>query len=111
MSKQPNENAVGMIIRRARLALGFILLVGLFVMLYGIVGPISGGAAFAEVVVDGLGLPKERETYNKLSELYADHEYRRGILTLALGLVIAVPAFFGLWSTGLSSGSSNVHHP
>lgn len=84
---------------RSRIAFGFLTALGLFVVLYGIVGPVTTGAAFAEVVVDQLGLQKEPETYNKLTMLYADLESRRGLLLSGLGVLIALPAAFGLWTT------------
>ncbi len=83
----------------ARIAFSFLTALGLFVGLYGIVGPTATGAAFAEVVVEQLDLPKEPETYSKLRMLYADLEARRGLLLSGLGLLITLPAAFGLWTT------------
>jgi hypothetical protein len=83
----------------SRIAFGFLTALGLFVVLYGFVGPITTGTAFAEVVVEQLGLQKEPETYSKLTMLYADLESRRGLLLSGLGLLIALPAAFGLWTT------------
>jgi hypothetical protein len=84
--------------RRAQNALGCLAVLGAFVVLYGIVGPTTDGAAFAEVIVDELVLRKTSDTYSTLTTLYAEHEARRGIALSVLGLFIAVPAVFGLWA-------------
>lgn len=84
--------------QRVLIAFSFLAALGAFVVLYGIVGPTASGTAFAEVIVDELGLSKEPETYRKLTILYAHNETRRGILLSILGLLIALPAVFGLWT-------------
>lgn len=84
--------------QRSQIALGFLAVLGAFVFLYGIVGPVTTGAAFAEVIVDELRLPKEPDTYTKLGTLYANHETRRGTALAVLGLFISAPAVFGLWA-------------
>jgi hypothetical protein len=84
---------------RLRLAFGFLAALGLFVALYGIVGPVTGGAVFADAVVEELGLQKEPDVYDKLTMLYANHKATGYAMLVVLGLLIALPAFFGLWAT------------
>jgi len=98
MSNAPNELRVR--IGQARLVFGYLILVGIAMMVWGVVGPVATGAAFSEVVVDELGLPKDPETYTKLRELYSDSDGRKAILTMIVGLFILGPAAFGFRTIG-----------
>jgi hypothetical protein len=90
-------------IRRVRLAFGFLVCVGLFTMAWGFVGNSAAGAAFSEVVVDEFHLPKEPETYGKIARLYARNG---GFLSSLVALLILFPSLIGLWAT-----ASKTHDP
>ncbi len=91
MSDKPTETDMA----RVRLVLGFLVLIGIAVIGWGLVAPVAAGSAFAEVVIDELGLPKDNpETWEKLTTLYA----RSADLTVILGLLILVLASIGLWT-------------
>ena len=83
-------------INRAHLALRFLLMLGIFVMLWGFVGPSATGATFSDALVERLDLPRDPETYSKIAKIYADSESQRAPVALVLGLLIVVPAVVGM---------------
>lgn len=85
-------------IRRAQSLFGFLILLGLAVIVWGLVGPAAGGAVFSEVVIDELELPKQPETYSKVAVLFAEQDERKGIAGVILGLMILVPAGIGYFA-------------
>ena len=86
-------------VKQVRFALGFLLLLGAAVMVWGVFGPIARGAAFADVLVQELNLPRDPATFAKVREILFNSEIRSGVITLILGLLIAVPAALGLFAT------------
>jgi hypothetical protein len=92
---------------RVRLVLGFLILIGVAVTGWGLIAPMATGSAFAEAVIDELGLPKDNpETWEKLTAIYAKSIERRAAMTSIVGLFILVPATIGLWTIG-----ANYHDP
>ncbi len=83
-----------------RIVLAFLDLLGTVVTGWGLVSPIVTGSAFAEVVIDEFGLPKDNpETWEKLTKLYAKSGERGATMMSIVGLFILVPACIGLWTT------------
>jgi hypothetical protein len=76
-----------------------LLIIGLVVTLWGVVGPNAEGAASSDVFVEELDLPREPEVYLKVSRLYTSMARRSYFMTIALGLFIAIPAGVGCWET------------
>ena len=76
-----------------------LLIIGLVVTLFGVVGPDAVGAAASEVFVQELGLPREPEVYSKVGELYASFVRRSYFMTIVLGIAISIPASLGCWHT------------
>ena len=93
---------------RARLAFGFLSpSADSPRCFWGIAGPVAIGAAFSDVMVEQLDLPSDPGTYEKIREIHADSEVRRGFMTLFLGVIITIPSAFGLWGSGGKPRSGN----
>jgi hypothetical protein len=82
---------------RVRILFVLLLLIGLFVTLFGMVGGLATGAAFADHFVPEMGLPRDPEVYSKVAGLYAESIERSSLMTFILGLVISIPAAVGCW--------------
>jgi len=74
-----------------------LLAIGLAQILYGVVGPISNGAAMAEVIVERLDLNRDPDTYIEIGNILAGSATRLGIAWSAMGALIAVVAGYGLF--------------
>jgi hypothetical protein len=96
MSDVPDKG--GARLADVRYALIFMLVLGVALIVWGIVGPVGTGAAFAEMAVERLGLQKEPETYTTLAMLYAEQIAGHGFADIMLGLLIVFPSGLGLWA-------------
>jgi len=84
---------------RVQLSLMFLLLLGLFVMAWGVVGPAAVGATKSEAIVNLLDLPHDPAIYQKLREFQDVSEIRRAETAFALGVLIVLAASIGLTGT------------
>jgi hypothetical protein len=84
---------------RVRLAFGFLFLVGLALMVFGMVGPYAQGPVLAEVIIQRLGLERDPDTYTDIGMILAASQQRRGFACSVVGFSILIAAGYGLYVT------------
>lgn len=84
---------------RVWLALAVLFAFGVVLSLWGLAGPYAEGPAQADAIISRLGLEADPETYTDIAMMLAESHQRRGYLCAATGVLIAVVAGCGLYSS------------
>jgi hypothetical protein len=85
-------------LRGLRLIFRCLILVGIFMIGYGLAGPPSQAAAFSSAVMEDLGIDSNPEMFSTLCSRYQDAQSGRGFGLTLLGFLVTIPSVIGLWS-------------